>query len=572
MKKYFFSLLAVGCFIAGNGQNVGISANNPFVRLHIRGAGIANQLWLEDTVTTAIVQLISNRDFPSLQIPSLGTVSNHPFGIVTSNTYRMVIDTLGKIGVTTSKPVSLLSNTNLNILGSDSIGISPNSITWRTFSHGYAQALYNGDPTSGGNGLAVKIAGASAGSRLLDLSVSNSIGTSGFPIMVVQGNGKVGITTNNPGATLSLGATFPNQRAISIHDNYSGNNAYGIGIEPNPDASGSRMMIYSSAFNAQDAVAFGSYINTTFNEAMRVQANGLVGIGTMAPTSTLHIAGTAANLKVEDADDGTAIDLIAPGAGYRGGLGTAGAIDLPFFTNGLERMTVTANGLVGIATLTPNTLLANNNANTLGSDAFGLNFASINWAVNQQGYTQALYNASTDIGASGLEIKIAGTSAVNKILDLTTGAQGVVGTSVMVVRGDGNVGIGNASPSTRLHVNGTITATAPLNIVSDIRYKNNILPLTNAVNTVRQLKGVSYRLRRDEFPEMDFPSAIQIGFIAQEVEKVLPAIVATDKDGRKSISYTSVIPLLVEAVKEQQLQIDALKQLVEDLLKSKNSK
>jgi hypothetical protein len=132
-----------------------------------------------------------------------------------------------------------------------------------------------------------------------------------------------------------------------------------------------------------------------------------------------------------------------------------------------------------------------------------------------------------------------------------------------------NVGIGLMSPVSRLHVNGTITATAPLNVISDAKYKTNITPLQHATSIILQLRGVSYDWRRIDFPEMNFPADNQIGFIAQEVEKLIPQIITTDSQGNKSISYTSVIPLLVEAIKEQQNQIEDLKLQVEKLIRSK---
>lgn len=132
-----------------------------------------------------------------------------------------------------------------------------------------------------------------------------------------------------------------------------------------------------------------------------------------------------------------------------------------------------------------------------------------------------------------------------------------------------NVGIGLLSPVSRLHVNGTITATAPLNVISDVKYKTNITPLQNATGIIQQLRGVSYDWKRIDFPEMNFPPDHQIGFIAQEVEKVIPGIISTDSQGNKSISYTSVIPLLVESLKEQQREIEVLKLLVEKLVRSK---
>ena len=58
---------------------------------------------------------------------------------------------------------------------------------------------------------------------------------------------------------------------------------------------------------------------------------------------------------------------------------------------------------------------------------------------------------------------------------------------------------------------------------------------------------------------MDFSDDRQIGFSAQEVEKLFPEIVVTDATGYKSVDYGRITPILVEAVKEQQQQIDELK-------------
>ena len=57
------------------------------------------------------------------------------------------------------------------------------------------------------------------------------------------------------------------------------------------------------------------------------------------------------------------------------------------------------------------------------------------------------------------------------------------------------------------------------------------------------------------------------GFIAQEVEKVFPQLVNTNEKGVKTVSYTNMIPVLLQAVKEQQQQIDELKKTVEALIK-----
>jgi hypothetical protein len=76
---------------------------------------------------------------------------------------------------------------------------------------------------------------------------------------------------------------------------------------------------------------------------------------------------------------------------------------------------------------------------------------------------------------------------------------------------------------------------------------------------------VSFNWRKEEFPEMNFGDGRQIGFIAQEVEEVLPEVVHTDSEGYKSVEYSKVVSVLVEAIKEQQKEIDELKQAKTEL-------
>lgn len=95
---------------------------------------------------------------------------------------------------------------------------------------------------------------------------------------------------------------------------------------------------------------------------------------------------------------------------------------------------------------------------------------------------------------------------------------------------------------------------------SDIRHKSNIKRLTNSLEKVKQLKGVSYNYKGNE--------RTSIGFIAQEVEPILPEVVSTDADGFKSVGYANIVALLSEAIKEQQAMIEELKARI-DVLESK---
>jgi hypothetical protein len=109
----------------------------------------------------------------------------------------------------------------------------------------------------------------------------------------------------------------------------------------------------------------------------------------------------------------------------------------------------------------------------------------------------------------------------------------------------------------------TVNFEYPIVQPSDSRLKDNITPITTPVEKIKALSGV----------EFDWNSGEQVGthdvgLIAQDVEAVLPEAVTTQEDGYKNLAYTKVIPLLVEAMKEQQTMIEALRAEIE-LLKHK---
>jgi hypothetical protein len=127
----------------------------------------------------------------------------------------------------------------------------------------------------------------------------------------------------------------------------------------------------------------------------------------------------------------------------------------------------------------------------------------------------------------------------------------------MTIDSLGRVGIGMAPTGVAmLEVNGNLK-TAGITETSDIRWKKDIKTLSLA--KVGQLRGVSYNWRKDEFPDKNFDNKEQIGLIAQEVEKIYPQLVDTDALGFKSVQYSKVVALLIEALKEQQSEISSLK-------------
>lgn len=104
-------------------------------------------------------------------------------------------------------------------------------------------------------------------------------------------------------------------------------------------------------------------------------------------------------------------------------------------------------------------------------------------------------------------------------------------------------------------VTGNITATGFFHS-SDARLKKNVQTI-GGLDLVSKLRGVSFEWRKD--------GSAGAGVIAQEVEAVLPSAVRTDASGMKTVEYDQLVGVLIEAIKEQQAEIDALKQEIEAL-------
>jgi len=96
----------------------------------------------------------------------------------------------------------------------------------------------------------------------------------------------------------------------------------------------------------------------------------------------------------------------------------------------------------------------------------------------------------------------------------------------------------------------SVTAT-DFTISSDARKKQDITPIRNALGIVGELEGVRFTYKAS--------GKKSVGFIAQEVEDVLPELVSTDEEGFKSVSYGQVVAVLVEAIKELKAEVDLLK-------------
>lgn len=118
---------------------------------------------------------------------------------------------------------------------------------------------------------------------------------------------------------------------------------------------------------------------------------------------------------------------------------------------------------------------------------------------------------------------------------------------------------GAYDPAFSLRVYGKFKS-AGLTETSDERLKEDIETVKGALEAVMQLRGVTYHWKdREQDPKL------QIGLIAQELEKVYPELVDADTEGFKSVQYSKLVAVLIEGIKEQQEQINELQSKVKEI-------
>ena len=131
-----------------------------------------------------------------------------------------------------------------------------------------------------------------------------------------------------------------------------------------------------------------------------------------------------------------------------------------------------------------------------------------------------------------------------------------------------SLGVGTAASGTTGEIRATDDVTAYYS--SDASLKENVTNIENAIEKVQQMRGVEFDWT-DEYLDAKggeddyFVRKHDVGVIAQEVEQVLPEVVATRENGIKAVKYDRITSLLIEAIKEQQSQIEMLKSEIKEL-------
>lgn len=574
--------------------NVGIGTSSPEVSLDVVGiSGGTAQSRVRSTSGGDIRMSVDT-------VGRLGTYSNSDLLMLTNGSERMRVAASGNISIGTSNTSSYPYGERLNVNGNISSGGT--KIGFGTTDSFVAYGWYS----------AAHYGISWAGVQPLALSGFFGLGffTGGSEKMRVGLDGNVGIGTSSPSTKLEVRQEFSSGSqqftpALNLRASQGGAWFSQVGLNFSWTDFGNGVAwdtsaIYggAEAWDGTNSSGNLSFFTKNFNsgsvltEKMRITSAGNVGIGTSSPSVRLDVVANTPNdgtrIRITNTSDtiysSSSLELFshdgssvsagtflfstsnnftygtispnqtnlygARSGGVRIVTGVApivfgnGANDIDF---AIERMRITSSGNVGIGTTSPvrelqvggfsgsPEICIGSGTSGNGTIAFG-DGASGNdpW----RGFVQ--YQHSTDRMVLG--------TANAGWLTLTSG--GALGLNIVPTNTAG-----------RFEASNDIVAFSS----SDKNWKKNIKNIDSPLEKLSQINGVEFDWIEDE--PVHGNKGRDIGVIAQEIEQVLPQIVQTRESGMKAVQYDKIIPLLIESIKEQQKQIEELKQIINAITK-----
>ena len=329
--------------------------------------------------------------------------------------------------------------------------------------------------------------------------------------------------------------------------------------------------------------------------AITIDSSENVGIGTSSPArSPLHLATSGSNYCQLHMTNGTSGSTSGDGLTLFTNSTDAGLMQrensyLLFGTNDTERMRITSTGYVGIGTSSPSKLFSISGGDfsfNAGTGDLGNKYMVINAGTSNDGgfilqrdntNQWQIVNGTND---GDLLFYSYGTSSSVLYIDRSTGAVGmgftgqISGATLSVYsNADGGIVIGSSSGSNAYRKiyhnpsNGILYFTSSSNSpylsnaggwtnASDVSIKKDIVDIDYGLSTVESLQPRRYKMKSDD--------ENQIGFIAQEMESVIPELVSGEED-KKGINYGQLTAVLTKAIQELKAKNDALEARIETL-------
>jgi hypothetical protein len=323
---------------------------------------------------------------------------------------------------------------------------------------------------------------------------------------------------------------------------------------------------YSLDITGTARVSTSAYFATT---------SGGVGIGTTSPAGSrkLTVAGGA---QFTYTDNGGASFNIIPGVNGQDGAdfnlsyytGT-GFGPLTFTLAGSERMRITSTGVLGLGVVPKSWY-------TSGIAVMQFATGGALWGF---GASNILLSANEYFDTSGTPRYIDADAATRYQHNagyhrFSTAPVGTAGAAMTIterlrIHNNGNVTISDTGTDNgyKLFVNGTSAGTSAFQNVSDRRLKKDITLIESALNKVKLLNGVSFNWDKTIRPDLALDDKNHLGLIAQDVEEILPQVVTTgiDELKTKTIAYSDIVPVLIEAIKELSAENTSLINRIEAL-------
>jgi hypothetical protein len=537
---------------------LGIGTTSPSQRLHVAAGTILSSNTAGTIATVSIAgngSTVGTSDFALQQGTSSEAYvynrANSFLVLGTNNTERMRINAAGDVGIRTASFSTLASS------GRGLLEINGTSDSAMGFKAG--DTLYGYLYTS------------STEFRIANITANPLIFyTNNTERMRIDSSGRVGIAATSMSYHLEVGNGTADTRFVA-----NPNNAYAIGVKNGANNIGGWIGSPSGgvlSFSANDGT-----------ERMRIDASGNLLIGRTSQSTGDWFVTAQGGYTATSQDNSVRSQLFA----WTGlaGTGTFTNHDFTFRTNNTEKMRITSGGNVGIGTSSPD-----NNAGYIALSITGSTGGQIYWrstgssvsayagADSTGGYIATLSDHAlifrtnntergrfTNQGAFmvGTNIAVNSTDLVHKIGDV---ASGTAYARLMMQERGGNWISFNDGAGTHY---GTIVRSGSgvsYGSNSDYRLKENIVPMTGALNKVAQLKPCTYTWKST--------GEAGQGFIAHELQEVIPDAVSGEKDGinpetdtpaYQTVDTSFLVATLTAAIQEQQAIIESLKSRIEIL-------
>jgi hypothetical protein len=518
---------------------VGIGKTTPTVALDVNGAITSSGTITGATLTNGIVSI------------SGGAISGLTSYSVTGNitaTAKLKGDTL-EVGSTAQ-----LTVTNAGVLStSGSITSTGGAVTGVGLSAGSgnitttAGLIKSNGITINGNQLNAVPAQTLA---LAAASATDGSTTTAYNTIIYDGRGVAAVTVTGSSKAVTFAGALSGITTISASGAITGGsfNASSGGISNAGAITGATTISVSGAITAGGLITgVGLAAGTgTITTSSTITATGAITGGSFnASSGGISNAGAITGATTISASGAVTAGGLVTGVGLAAGGAITGATTISASGNiTTTGGTVTANAFTtsgGTGAVTCTSIAATSSITVASSGTSGtLNV----WDNTQTSFSTAGIVCNSTAGNSGIGLHCSGATAA--YIEHTRGGSGI---GIYNLTGD----FANLKAA-QIDATGDIIAFS----TSDRKYKDNIANITNPLDKVAQINGVSF----DWNDKQSTFTGRDIGVIAQEVEAVLPEVVTTRDDGSKAVKYDKMVALLIECVKELKAEIEELKSKV----------